>query len=277
MTPPAVVLAHAPGALGWLLPLAAVAVAALALAGLRNRPQRPDRPGLRTTDRRRAAALVAAAATMAVVTSPPFERLAEGRFALHMVQHLTLVSVVAPLVALSRPATLLLAGAGLRVADLPDAPRRLGHRARPLTGSAAAVVAAALVMSAVLWAWHVPALFDAAVGSPAVHALEHATMFGTALWFWFALVARRTPAHAALLAVLVAAVLHGALGGLLTFAPRPLYGPDSVAGLADQQLAGLLMWVPGGIIHLVAAAALVAAMLAGAQRRASLRTPAAAR
>jgi putative membrane protein len=110
-----------------------------------------------------------------------------------------------------------------------------------------------------LWLWHAPALFEAAVERHWLHTLEHACFFGTALLFWQAALDARTRRRAgpALLAAFVTFMHSGLLGGLITMAPQPLYaayaGRSTVWGLTaldDQQLAGLLMWVPLGLPYL---------------------------
>jgi cytochrome c oxidase assembly factor CtaG len=128
-----------------------------------------------------------------------------------------------------------------------------------------------------LWLWHAPPLFDAALSSEPLHRLQHASFFVTALWFWHAMLCGRTRASATGVALfcLFATALHtGFLGILVTFAREPLYAYD-VAALAawgwtaieDQQLAGLIMWVPGGVLYTVAALALMGLWLgkAGAE------------
>jgi cytochrome c oxidase assembly factor CtaG len=90
----------------------------------------------------------------------------------------------------------------------------------------------------------------------------------TALAFWWTALDRRTPMATALLAVWIVIVASGALGAVLTFAPRPIYRTYASAdgGLADQQLAGLLMWIPGGVPLALAAVFVVA-------RATATRTP----
>jgi cytochrome c oxidase assembly factor CtaG len=112
-----------------------------------------------------------------------------------------------------------------------------------------------------LWAWHVPALFDAALRSPAMHILQHASFLASALLFWWAaLGGAPAPARRGVAMVLLfTTMLHtGALGALLALAPAPWYPHyvDSAAAgldpLEDQQLGGLVMWVPGGLAYLAA-------------------------
>jgi putative membrane protein len=127
-----------------------------------------------------------------------------------------------------------------------------------------------------LWIWHAPGLFDAAVEREWLHTLEHVSFFGTALLFWRAILdaqsARRVgPALAAAFATL----MHGGLlGGLITMAPFPLYswyrGRTELWGLTsleDQQLAGLVMWVPMGIVYFAACILLASHLLVSEEDR----------
>jgi putative membrane protein len=118
-----------------------------------------------------------------------------------------------------------------------------------------------------LWLWHVPAFFEAALHNEGIHALQHASFLGTALLFWWAVIgahANTARGTGAALAYLFTTMMHtSALGALLTLAPTPWY-PDYVTtsmrfGLdpvGDQQLGGLVMWVPGGAAYLWAALAI---------------------
>lgn len=197
----------------------------------------------------RATVAAAGVLTAALAVSPPVEHAAEHGVAPHMAQHLLLVSVAAPLSTLApRPAP----------AALPPALRRLAAVAgRPGRGRSSTVLAVAAVHATVVAAWHVPGPYDAATRNPAVHAVEHLTLLGTGIALWAAVraTARRSPL-ACIPALFLAAVVGAGTGALLTFAPHPLYALSSTAPdpLADQQLAGLLMWVPGGLVPAAGAA-----------------------
>lgn len=107
-----------------------------------------------------------------------------------------------------------------------------------------------------LWAWHVPAFYTAALTSTSLYWLMQLTLLGTATLFWRALFT--APGTQALIAIAATIGQMGMLGALLTFAPEPLYLHHFVAPvawgltpLADQQLAGLIMWVPGNIPYAI--------------------------
>jgi putative membrane protein len=109
--------------------------------------------------------------------------------------------------------------------------------------------------------WHAPGLFDAAVRSEWIHAVQHLSFFVPAMLFWHALLKAHSPGHAAMAtAAAFATFMHtGLLGGLITLAPHPLFvayldrtATWDLTPLADQQLAGVLMWVPLGLPYVVA-------------------------
>ena len=184
-----------------------------------------------------------------VALAGPLEALAEASLAAHMVQHMLLVALAAPLLALSHPQ--------LRLAPFPVAARRaVAATLRGLQPLARPRAAFAL-HAAAIWSAHAPRVVEWAGAYRAVHVLEHVALLGTGLVFWGALLhahARRSGA-APLLAL--GTLIHtGLLGALLALAPRPLY-PGY--GIEDQQLAGLIMWVPGGLCYLVAGLAAAAA------------------
>jgi cytochrome c oxidase assembly factor CtaG len=113
---------------------------------------------------------------------------------------------------------------------------------------------------AAVWAWHVPMLYEAALANRAVHAAEHAAFLGTGVLFWWAVLHRKQSYGAGVLYVFGMALQSTLLGALLTFARAPWYtshlGSTAEWGLTpleDQQLAGLVMWVPGGLVYLMAA------------------------
>lgn len=203
---------------------------------------------------------------LAVALLSPLDALAARSFALHMVQHELLMVVAAPLLVRSRPleawAWALSRWRGGLGAVTHN--RVVGAAWRALTG----LVGAWCFHAIALWAWHLPALFHAALSSTAVHALQHATFLASALAFWWSVLDARSRAPGALqLASVAATMVHtGLLGALLTFAPSPWYGVEGARALGltpleDQQLGGLVMWVPGGLAYLVAGLALAASWL----------------
>jgi len=172
----------------------------------------------------------------------PLDELAERSTAWHMGQHMLLIVVVAPLLVLARPLAQWRAVLGSRA----DAVWRPLHRLsrRPML--------CALLHAAAIWFWHAPGLYIAAVQSPLWHVLEHACFLLSGWLFWWSVL---RPGRLGVLpaagALLFTAMHTGLLGALLSFAKVPLYSTE-VTALADQQLAGLVMWVPGGLVYLLA-------------------------
>lgn len=124
---------------------------------------------------------------------------------------------------------------------------------------------ATVLHGSAIWIWHEPRLFQAALDIEWVHWLQHFSFLATALIFWWALVSPARARHGAGIAHLFVTALHTSfLGILLVFAPRLWYAPMPAASafwltpLEDQQLAGLVMWIPGGLLY-AAAALMVAA------------------
>jgi cytochrome c oxidase assembly factor CtaG len=219
------------------------------------------RAGRRVVAPWRARAFAAGIATLVVALISPLDALGSALFSAHMMQHLLLVMVAPPLLLLGDPLIVSLWA-------LPLARRRAiaawWRRARAVRAAAHAVTRPAVAWPlhvTALWVWHLPALYERALRNEGTHVLEHASFFLTALLFWWALVrphGRRLGAGLAVLYLFGAALQSTILGALLTLARRPLYPghfettrPFGLTPLEDQQLAGLLMWIPAGAIYLV--------------------------
>jgi putative membrane protein len=183
--------------------------------------------------------------------------------------------LAAPLLVLGRPlATWTWA---LSPAQRRTAGRLFARRGWAGVWSALTDPLAAFALHAIaLWAWHLPAAFDAALAHEGWHIAQHASFVGTALFFWWSVLGhdprgRYGPGHAS--ASLFATMMHtGALGALLSLAPHPWYVPYVPTTLAlgldpaqDQQLGGLVMWVPAGLVYVVAALWVLGRMLARAR------------
>jgi putative membrane protein len=126
----------------------------------------------------------------------------------------------------------------------------------------------------VFWLWHAPPAYSAALSSDGVYWLMQISITGTAILFWMS-IGNSNPL-AAIGALLATMVAMGLLGALITFAGRPLYSPHfmttdawGLIPLEDQQLAGLIMWAPGGGFYLIAAVLLAARWLARESRAAA--------
>jgi putative membrane protein len=211
----------------------------------------------------RTALFAAGLAAVVVAVSPPMDRLSDSLFSMHMVQHMLLLEVAAPLIVLSRPWNRLWRPFSLSTRRAVAGGIARGEWAAPLrwTGRWLVVPAVAFVlMNGVFVLWHVPALYDAALAHPVLHDLEHATFFVTALPFWVHLLgdgpfrARLTLPWRGVYAV-GAMIVGWGLAVVIATAPSPLYShyvdltsrPWGLSGFADQQLAAGVMWVPGAV------------------------------
>jgi putative membrane protein len=220
--------------------------------------------------RRQAFAFVAGVVALLVALVSPLEQAADRNLVWHMAQHVVLLTVVAPLLAVAAPLTALLYALPTRSRTrLQPWWRRL---LRAQSGGAwfAWTAVAFVIATATLVAWHVPTLYDAALRSDVVHALEHVSFVGTAMFFWWMVLGagRRSHRGIGVICVFAATLPATALGVLMTLASRPWYdayghGPGA---LRDQQLAGAVMWGFGGVALVAGAAALFASWLAGMER-----------
>ena len=205
-------------------------------------------------------------ATAAALISP-LDGLGTQLFSAHMLQHEVLMIVAAPLFVLGRP---LAAFAWA----LPQAWRRVvghffhrpGWRVPWLLVTAP--LAAWLVHALVLWLWHVPVAFEAALASDAVHALQHTSFLLAALLYWWSVIGHERQRGAAMASLFTTMIHTGALGALLTLSPvpwYPTYAPRTLAfgldPLEDQQLGGLIMWIPAGAAYIACGLATAARWL----------------
>jgi putative membrane protein len=205
--------------------------------------------------------------SLGVALLSPLDPLSDVLASAHMVQHLLLVLVAAPLLALSAPAGALLRGSPAVVRSSVTSSRRrlrLTVRAMHALRNPAVVW---LLHVATLWLWHAAVLYGAALEHPLVHALEHTTFLVTGVLFWRVVVGARAVRVSPGLGVLLVfgmTLQSSLLALLLTFARTPWYPgytattrPWGLEQLADQQLAGAIMWVPAGFVYLGVALALL--------------------
>ncbi|MEN2747638.1 cytochrome c oxidase assembly protein [Sphingomonas sp. T9W2] len=165
---------------------------------------------------------------LAITFVSPLCALSVALFSARAVHHLLLIGFAAPLLAMAWPVR------GRVAVTLP-------------------------LSTAILWAWHLPVLYDAALAHVGVYWLMQATLLASSWAYWASI--RRASAMEAVAGIAGGAVQMGFLGALLTFAGRPLYESHiattfafGIGPLADQQMAGLIMWVPGMAPYAVAAA-----------------------
>ena len=226
------------------------------------------RPQPSAARRWRMAAFITGLATIVVALASPIDDWAAKLQWAHMLQHVLLLLVAPPLLALARPWNRMWRGLplGLR--------RRVAHEVtqgrwsdglRRTARFLGDPVPSWLLFSVTLAVWHIPFAYDATLRSPLVHAAEHALFFGTGLLFWTRVIDSppwRSPLPDGVRAVYVASamVVSWLLAIVLAFASSPLYAPyaaeatrpGGISALTDQQLAAGVMWVPGSIPFTIA-------------------------
>lgn len=217
-----------------------------------------------------AAAFWAGWLALAAALISPVHPLGSVLFSAHMIQHELLMVVAAPLIVLGRAELFAVCALPRRAAGRVSRAFRRAGATRAWHFIADPLVATALHAFA-LWIWHAPRWFEATLASSTVHAAQHLSFFGSALLFWHAVLrGSRTRASYGLgVAMLfLTGMQTGALGALLTFSSRPwypVYTPSVAAWgltpLEDQQLGGIIMWVPGGLAYIIAGLILFAKWL----------------
>lgn len=208
----------------------------------------------------------------------PLDALSHALFSAHMIQHLILMLVAAPLLVLS----------DYQLAFLWVLPRRraraLGsgfHQSQSVSGGWRVFtnpVFVWVVFTLAMWLWHTPLLYQAALDNEWIHILEHLIFLMTAMLFWWLLLKQQRPDHihyAMTIPFLFLTVLQsGILGALMTFTTQAWYPAYAVSTttwgltpLEDQQLAGLIMWMPGGAIFTLLTIGHFAAWLRALEQR----------
>jgi putative membrane protein len=225
------------------------------------------------------ACFVAGWLTLIIALVSPLHPWGSVLFSAHMTQHELLMLVAAPLLVLGRP----------MIPFLWAFPKTTARHLSTWTKATAwqrtwrAVTApfvAWVIHAVALWGWHIPFLFQATLESEWIHALQHASFFGSALLFWWSILhgrERGASSGAAVLYLFTTALHSSLLGALLTFARTvwyPIYNGTTfswgLTPLEDQQLGGLIMWVPAGAVYIVAALALFAGFLHESGNRATI-------
>ena len=208
---------------------------------------------------RQAVSFFAGLVLLAVALVSPVDALAGTLLSVHMVQHLILLMVAPPLLVYGRPGLVTFLGlpASSRSGLGALAARRRLRRAATVVLNPLVVLVATV---AALWGWHLPGPYQAAVTHPALHAVEHVTFLVSGLAFWALVIdaapRRRLGYGPAILLVFVTMLAGAALGALITFSSTvlyPVYGAGArlwgTTPLADQQVAGAIMWIPPGAVY----------------------------
>lgn len=254
------------GAEPWVLALLALSAGFYLIGLYRLWPRsRGGRRGLL----RQAGMFAAGWLTLVAALASPLDSMGSQLFSAHMLQHELLMIVAAPLLVLGRPLAIwlwALPGRNAIAAAVRHPLLRLPWQWLTLP------LVSWLLHAVALWAWHVPRLFEAALASDAMHGWQHTSFLASALLFWWAVLGdgAERPHRGGAMLYLFTTMLHtGALGALLTWSAVPWY--PAYAGsvgrygydlLEDQQLGGLIMWIPGALAYLFAGLALAARWLA---------------
>jgi cytochrome c oxidase assembly factor CtaG len=190
----------------------------------------------------------------------PLHWLAERMLTAHMIEHELIMAVSAPLLVMSRPTAAYLWAFGRSVRRWFG---RVAHArtVRFLFAGLTLPLVATVLHSTTILVWHIPIFFDAALANPLLHKIQHATFLLTALLFWWVLLGlpRRLFAIGAL-HLFITMLAFTVVGALLALSPSPMYrayeSPLFFTRIEDQQLAGVLMWIPGCGIYAAAAVAM---------------------
>jgi putative membrane protein len=223
--------------------------------------------------RRQWLSFVGAILMLALALVSPLDALSNELFSAHMVQHLILILAAAPLLVLS----------DFQLAFLWALPRRhvqkMGNSVNQTKRSILPPpVLVWILFTATMWLWHASTLYQAALRNEAIHTLEHITFLFTAILFWWVLFKHTRADHlhyGMTVPFLFLTVLQsGILGALMTFTSQPwysIYGNSApnwgLSALQDQQLAGLIMWMPGGAVFTLLTIGYFAAWLKAMEKR----------
>ena len=211
----------------------------------------------------RASACAAGFAVLSIAVLSPLDVAASGLFSLHMVQHLLLVLVAAPLLVIGRLHLGLLWSLRLQTRQKAGIMWAAPPRFRRTAYFIGAPATAWILHTLAIWLWHSPSLYDLAAKNDWWHAVEHLSFFGTAVLFalpveklWRS--SHGMPEPVAMLYVFTSAMQSGALGALLALSGSTWYRSHvesapawGLTPLEDQQLAGVLMWGPASVVYLL--------------------------
>ena len=239
----------------------------------RGQTSGPRRP----IDTWRARCFTGALVALGLALLSPLDALSGALASAHMVQHLLLLLVAAPLLALSAPSSAILRGSPLALRRASGRWRRRLGLTHGNLGVLRHTAAVWLLSVGVIWFWHAAAPYDATLDNRLLHVLEHASFLVTAVLFWHVVVGVRGAARVSgglgVLLVFAMAMQSVFLSVLLTFARTPWYSgyaattaPWGLDPLTDQRLAGVIMWIPAGGIYLVVALALLVTWIRATER-----------
>ncbi len=214
------------------------------------------------------AAFVLGLLSLVIALMSPLSVLSQELFAAHMTEHLILMLLAPPLLVLGRPNIVLLWTFPL---PIRRGIGRIWQKSGLLYSSSCLFnepKAVLIMASVIMWFWHIPGPYQWAFTNPSIHIIEHMSFFMTSYAFWVLALrpfGRQYGGHGhAMILLIIFALESSLLGALLTFATEPIYAVHigatrhflhmfpEITPLQDQQLAGLIMWVPASIVQLIA-------------------------
>ena len=261
--------------LGWTIePLVALGLVVAVVVWLRLVARVDQAHPANPVPHRRTIAFLAGLGAIAFALLSGIEAYDTTLFSVHMIQHILLTLVAAPLIALGAPITLLLRAA------TPNVRRRLilPILHSRVVGVLAFPVVAWLVFAAVMWGSHFSPLFDASLEDPLVHDLEHALYLGAGLLFWWPAVGLdpspwRMPHPVRAMYVFLQMPQNTFLAVTIVNTGNVLYAHYATLGrtwgpapLEDQRIAGSLMWLIGDVLFIAALGAIIAGWMAFERR-----------
>ena len=227
---------------------------------------------------------IAGLLVIALALLSPFDVLVQQLFFMHMIQHLLLIMIAPPLLLLPNPLPFLLwglpgplrLGAGGALNRVINKESAIGRGLRWLTSPAIVW----FIFVGTIIGWHDPSLYNAALRSEWVHDLEHLTMFGAGMLYWWTVTSAGPRLHkgfsrmAKIAFILSVIPPNMALGVVLAFSQEPIYSFYNdmprlwgISALDDQRISGIIMWIPGNMMHFMSAGVLVFLMLSGEGRK----------
>ena len=206
----------------------------------------------------RALCFLAGLMILIVVLSSPVDALADKNFSVHMIQHMLLMKIVAPLLLLGEFSSVFLWAVGLNASHKLAAVWKHSDQLQAIWKRLLNPWLTWALFAFSLWLWHIPDFFQAALKNEALHDLEHFLFLSTSLLFWWYLIQNgsnpKVRYGTAVLYLFTTGLHESALGALLTFSSASWYSlyssvdPWGLSVLKDQQLAGVIMWLPSGIM-----------------------------
>ena len=211
----------------------------------------------------------------------PIEQLADRFFFIHMIQHLLLQMVAVPLILIGTPIVPIMRGWPIKVRRLVIIKIMNNKMIRKILWFFTRPIISLLTFTTLFWLWHIPILYEAAIKHESIHQLEHFTFIVSSALYWSVIIdpkpIRTYVAYSRRILIIIAGAIQNiALGSYITVYPNILYPWYETINqenfwlvtspLEDQQLAGLIMWVPGTMMYLIALLVLLGKLLSSEEK-----------